>query len=169
MRPGLAARLCGDQPYTRWYGVEPHWQVWVEAAARREHGAALWREVALHRVTYRLPVEVRGRRWPVNVGIEFHPRPPYATYGLPPEEYPRVFADPGADSPHRMPDDALCLYFPHSSTAARWTPAKGLLALFDVTRDHLFFEGYWRSTGGHRSGVWLGDEQPHGFPERRSA
>jgi hypothetical protein len=100
------------------------------------------------------------------VRIEFYARPLYDTYGLPPEEYPRVYADLGAASPHRLRGDALCLYFPHAKPERRWTPEKGLLALIDITRDHLFFEGFWRQTGGANGGIWLGAEQPHNFPAR---
>lgn len=167
---GLAELVRAPRPAARWYGVEPHWQVWVEADVRREHGASLCRRTRLDRLTYRIPVEVRGRRDPVLVRIVFHAEPPYRTYGLPPAEYPRVFADTSAESPHRMPDDdALCLYFPHSAPARRWRPENGLLALIDLVRDHLFFEAYWRLAGGHNGGIWLGDEQRHGFPARRSA
>jgi len=154
------ARLEAD-----WYGLQPSWQIPLEAAARREHRGDLRLDVRLDRITYRLPVEVPGRRRPVPVTIDFHRRPPYACWGLPPEEYPRVFADPGAASPHRMPDDdALCLYYPRSSEGERWRPADGLLALIDLVRNHLFFEDHWRATGGDRGGEWLGGEQPHGFP-----
>lgn len=153
----------------RWYGVEPYWQVWVEAGARREHGTRLCRSTRLDRLTYRVPVEVRGRRHPVIVRIVFYARPEHPTFGLPPEEYPHVYADPGADSPHRLLDDALCLYFPRSEPGRRWTPEKGLLALIDLVRDHLFFEEYWRLTGGDRGGIWLGEEQAHTVSVRRSA
>lgn len=154
---------------TRWYGAEPSWQVWVEASARREYGAQLCRRTSRDHLSYRVPVEVRGRRDPVLVHIVFYARPEYATYGLPASEYPRVYADLGAESPHRLADDALCLYFPRSAAARRWTPAKGLLALLDLTRDHLLFEGYWRLTGGEHRGVWLGEEKPHKVSLRRSA
>lgn len=154
---------------TRWYGGEPHWQVWVEASARREHGVRLCRRTSGDHLTYRAPIEVRGRREPVLAHIVFYARPRYDTYGLPASEYPRVYADLGAESPHRLADDALCLYFPGSAPARRWTPEKGLLALLDLIRDHLFFEGYWRLTGGEHRGVWLGEEKPHKVYLRRSA
>jgi hypothetical protein len=73
-------------------------------------------------------------------------------------------------SPHRMPDDdALCLYYPGSAPERRWRPESGLLALIDLVRDHVFFEDHWRATGGPCGGEWLGEEQPHGFPEQVSA
>jgi hypothetical protein len=62
----------------------------------------------------------------VLVTIDFYATPPYACWGLPPEEYPRVFADPGASSPHRMPDDdALCLWFPATRRNAGGDPPTG--------------------------------------------
>lgn len=169
MSQGRGALTRSRHRHVGWYGVEPHWQVWVEADARREHGVKLCRRTRLDRLSYRIPVEVRGRRDPAIVRIVFYARPEYDTYGLPPQEYPRVYADLGADSPHRMPDDALCLYFPHSAPERRWTPEKGLLALIDLIGDHLFMEAYWRLSGGENGGMWLGEEQPHNFPARRSA
>lgn len=147
-------------------GLQPWWQVWLESGARIEHGTDLQLDLQRDRITYRLPVEVRGRREAVEVRIEFHQQPPYDCYGLPPEEYPRVFAALGVTSPHRMPtDQALCLYYPMSPPGQRWRPANGLLSLIDLTRDHVFFEDYWRATGGERGGTWLGAEASHGFPQ----
>ncbi|MBN1093456.1 hypothetical protein JKP75_13310 [Blastococcus sp. TML/M2B] len=165
MTASIDGLLWTQQPDVTWYGLQPWWQRWVEAGARAEHGADLRLGLDLDRITYRVPIEVRGRRDPVDLRIEFHRWPRYDCYDLPPEEYPRVFAAPGAASPHRMPtDDALCLYFPDSPPWRRWRPVDGLLALIDLARDHVFFEDYWRATGGHRGGTWLGDEAPHGFP-----
>jgi len=167
-------RLTGHEPVPptlrRWYGLEPWWQIWVEATAQRQPGPRLHARMLNDRLVYLLPVEVRGRREPVLVTVTFYADPPYETYGLPPEEYPRVIADAGARSPHRMPgDNALCLYFPGSPPEQRWRPRNGLLALFDLARDHLFFEDYWRSTGGPWGGIWLGDQAPHGFPNGGAA
>lgn len=99
------------------------------------------------------------------VAISFYAQPFYDTYGLAPEDYPRVFADPGLASPHRMPDDSLCLFFPGDPLERRWTAKNGLLALINLAGDHLFFETYWRHTGGHRNGTWLSPEAPHGYAE----
>lgn len=96
-------------------------------------------------------------------------RPQYPTYGMAPQDYPRVWADPYGQSPHRMPDRSLCLYYPADPTARRWHSELGLLTLLDLARDHLFFEHNWRRTGGWRGGVWLGPEAAHGLPLRRTA
>ena len=45
------------------------------------------------------------------------------------------------------------------------TADDGLVALFIIVADHLFFEQWWRHTGGHDGGEWLGEEVEHGFPE----
>ena len=112
---------------------------------------------------------VPGRE-PIDVRVAFFATPYYDTYKLPPQDYPRVFADPGAISPHRMPgDDALCLYFPHSPPERRWRSTDGLLMLLDLVRDHLFFETHWRDTAARGKGEWLGAEAPHGFPQSRAA
>lgn len=168
MSPGPpAVPHAAGGPDTSWYGLQPWWQILLEATARREHGTELRAHLELDRLTYRIPLEVRGRRDPVAVIVRFFAEPPYPCWGLPPEEYPRVFAAPGRTSPHRMPDDdALCLYYPDSPPKQRWRPEHGLLALLDLTRDHLFFEDHWWATGGRCGGEWLGDEQPHGFPRQ---
>ncbi|MFL6118780.1 hypothetical protein [Actinophytocola sp.] len=148
-----------------WYGLRPSWQVAVEAAARREHGNDLRLSIQMEWITYWVPVEVPGRRHPVPTEIVFHHRPPYPCWGLAPEEYPRIFAASGERSPHRMPDDALCLYYPLGPAHERWRPINGLLALIDLVRNHLLLEDHWRATGGHSGGEWLGLEQPHGTTE----
>jgi len=62
-----------------------------------------------------------------------------------------------------------CAVLPAQPPEQRWRPENGLLALFDLACDHLFFEDYWRSTGGAKGGIWLGDEAPHGFPRGSAA
>ena len=105
----------------------------------------------------------------VSVRIEFHEKPPYEIYGLPPQDYPRVFADPGALSKHRMDDDALCLYYPVDSPERRWTAADGIVALLNIVRNHLFCELRWRNTGGFDGGSWPLDEAAHGFPTSQAS
>ncbi len=158
------------KPRRRWYGVDEAWRSMVEAGATEVHGDALRISEYRGRLVYRVPVDVPGRLEPVDVTINFHERLRYDCYGLPPEEYPRVFVSTRGLSPHRMPnDDALCLYYPRSEPERRWRPENGLLALIDLVRDHVFFEDHWRATGGPRGGEWLGEEQAHGFPEDGTA
>lgn len=153
-----------------WYGLQPAWREPLEAHARAVHGDNLRISAFRGRRVYRVPLWVPGRLKQVEITIRFYERPRYDCYGLSPEEYPRVFALSKGSSPHRMPDDgALCLYYPRSAPERRWRPENGLLALIDLARDHVFFEDYWRDTGGVRGGEWLGDEEPHGFPEQVSA
>jgi hypothetical protein len=112
-------------------------------------------------------LEVRGRVERIPVRVVFHERPPYPCYGLPWHDYPRVFADPRQLSKHRMPDDSLCLYYPWDPPERRWTADNGLVQLFEIVANHLFYEQWWRHTGGHNGGEWLGDEAEHGFPNER--
>jgi hypothetical protein len=80
---------------------------------------------------------------------------------------PDVFAlDGDRHSLHRNPpfDDGvegvsahLCLYVPGDPVERRWTPAFGLLGLFDLARRHLEAEQVWRATG-----VWPFEDAPHG-------
>lgn len=109
-------------------------------------------------------------RGPVPVLVEFTEYPVYALYGRPVQDYPRVFADIGADSPHRLydnSDDALCLYYPYDPPEWTWCSADGLAVLFNLAANHLFFELHWRATGGfgdadgNGKGTWLGDELSH--------
>ena len=116
-------------------------------------------------------MNVPGRSESIPVTIEFHEQPGYFTYGLKPFDFPLVFADPGADSKHRHQDiDALCLWFPGDPEDRRWHYTDGLIALFNLARNHVFYETYWRATGGHGGpnspeGIWLGDEAAHGYLE----
>jgi hypothetical protein len=63
-----------------------------------------------------------------------------------------------------MPDDGLCLFFPHDPPDQRWRAKHGLLCLLDLVRNHLFYELHWRATDR-----WLGPEAPHGFDGARAA
>lgn len=152
-------------PYPAWYGSSPAWRVALEATARR--GLLADRlTVTGHRglVEYRALMDLRGPNDLVPITVQFYDNPPYATFGLNPADYPRVFAEPGRPSKHRMPDDALCLYYPKDPPARRWTADKGLLDLLYTAADHLLYEDYWRTTGGTDGGVWLSDEVEHGLP-----
>lgn len=140
-----------------WYGAQAEWWVPFERDARRRYGDRLEIFHEYRRVTYRhAGLAVPGLLDPVPVTVEFFAEPPYATYGMRAEHYPRVWADPAGVSPHRMPDRSLCLYYPGDPPERRWGSELGLLSLLDVTRDHLFFEHHWRATGAFRHGVWLG-------------
>lgn len=154
-----------------WYGADPAWRLPFERDAKRRHGgdivSDLDREVG--RLTYRASLEVRGLLVSVPVTVSFFADPRYETYNLPAQDYPRVWADAPTQSPHRMSDLAMCLYYPWDPPERRWTAAHGLLTLLNLTRDHLFFELYWRASGGRRGGVWLAPEAPHGDPRRRTA
>ena len=148
----------------RWYGADPSWRLPFQRDGRRHYGNEITVDLRLDHLLYRHQgLEVSGRERPVPVTILFEAQPFYNTYGLSPQDYPRVFADLGLDSPHRMPDDSLCLFYPGDPPDQRWTADDGLLALFNLTADHLFFETYWRHTGGRRCGTWLAPEAPHGY------
>lgn len=180
----LIGRSGHDDPWRRivgvpetrhdvWYGFDPGFQLMLEAGLRSdpEHAGKVrcelvtvpatgWPRVLVYRHT---GLDVPSVPVPEPVRIEFHEYPGYPTFDLNPRDYPRVFADPGAASPHRQPDDgALCLWQPRDPAERRWVAADGLGALFSIISNHLFFEVHWRATG-----EWLADEAPHGFPEDR--
>lgn len=175
--PGATRALPTPANGPAWYGEDLTFQMRLErgtAAALPGDLSCTIEEQSTFTTAARLLVythaglDLPGRRDPVPVRIEFHQAPPYDTYGLDPRDYPRVFADPGAESEHRMPDDALCLYYPHDSEDRRWVAEDGLTALLDLVRNHLYYEMRWRDTGGHTGGVWLGNAAPHGFPRGES-
>lgn len=144
-----------------WWGSEAGWLYPLERAARLQYGPQLRRIERPNVLIYVVGLPVTARSERVRVRVEFHRYPPYPTYNLPPSEYPRVFADVGAKSPHRMLDDSLCLYHPSDPVERRWTPDKGLGELLNLVARHLFAEDYWRSSN-HR---WPFDEAPHGLGE----
>lgn len=161
-----------------WYGASPAWQNHLERGLRDEHTGHLrsergigltWRDNGGWLAYLHDGLWVPGRREPVPVTVAFFERPPYACWRLAPQDYPRVWADCGGRSKHRMSDGALCLYYPGSPCEERWTAEDGLLSLLNLVRDHLFFEDYWRRTGGEHRGIWLGNEAPHGFPAGRAS
>lgn len=116
-------------------GATPAWQLALERDAKKLYPgqitSTLSRRFDLPRypwsLTYRhAGLNVDGRVTPIPVEVQFHEDPGYDTYGLPPIDYPRVFADPGVKSKHRMGDDALCLWFPHDPPWRRWRHTDGL-------------------------------------------
>jgi hypothetical protein len=150
---------------THWFGAQPSWTLPFQRDARRYYGESVTTELGPGWRIYRHDgLDIPGRTEPIAVTVRFEAKPRYDTFGLNACDYPRVFADPGLQSPHRMPDDSLCLYYPGDPVERRWTADEGLLRLFELVGDHLFFETYWRQTGGPRGGIWLAPEAPHGHP-----
>jgi hypothetical protein len=152
-----------------WYGATAAWWVPFERGAKRKHGDDITTTLGVGQLTYTTELEVSGIQDPIAVIVAFFAKPPYVTYGLPAESYPRVWADTVETSPHRMPDNGLCLYYPWDPPERRWRSELGLLSLLNLTRDHLFFEHHWRCTGGPVGGIWLGPEAEHGLSERKTA
>lgn len=119
-------------------------------------------------LTYEIPdLEVVGREVPTQVTVRFLRHGGRETYGLHPEDFPKVYAAP-ARSPHRYSDDALCLFYPLDPPWRRWRSTDGLDVLLTLVANHLFAEDYWLATGGTRDGQWVLDEAPHGIPARSS-
>lgn len=159
---GLPRALSEDptRPWLPWKPNDPAWVIRFEAAAAARYGSALRRTQSRGRLTYEVALPVIGRDEPVPVRVEFHRHPGYLTFGLDPIDYPRVFADEGAPSPHRMPDDdSLCLYYPGDPEHRRWTAEKGLDELLNLTARHLLAEDFWRENDN----VWPFDEAAHGM------
>lgn len=144
-----------------WWGSSPAWLLPLESRARRRYGATMSRTEGRDSLVYEFDAIDVIARDPVSVRVEFHRNPSYELYGLHPMDYPRVFADVGAASPHRMPDDSLCLYYPRDPRDRRWVADDGLDELLNITARHLFAEDYWRSNDQ----VWPVEQAPHGIPE----
>ena len=144
-----------------WYGTQARWFAPFERDAQRVHRLRLTSHLAKGRrlVYEHVGLEDPGRTDRVPARIEFYAAPPYETFGLDPQDYPRVFADPKARSKHRMADDALCLYAPFDPPDQRWTNDDGLLLLLNLVVDHLASELVWRNTD-----IWPRPESPHGLP-----
>lgn len=161
-----------------WYGANPLWWVPLERDARRAYRERLTIGIGARHLVYSIADLVTvGDDVPCSVRIEFHADPPYDTYRLPAEEFPRVYAQrlrsfddeppgmptvrrkPGAWlSPHRHPGGALCLWYPRDPPERRWLPHNGLLVLIDMVEAHLFAERYhWLHDR------WPLEEAPHGL------
>lgn len=151
----------GVREFEPWWGSDSGWIYPLERSARQRYGSHLRRVERPRMLIYIVDVPVTARSTPVRVRVEFHRHAAYPTYGLAPCDYPRVFADIGAESPHRMPDDSLCLFHPSDPVERRWTADKGLDELLNLAARHLFAEDYWRSSNHH----WPFDEAPHGLEE----
>lgn len=152
-------------PETPWYGLDPVETIPFQAAARRRHGDHLSVQRTPDLLQYDLDgLSGPGLAEPVPVRIRFYRKPPYPTFGLPPRDFPQVHASPGQPSPHRWPDDALCLYAPFDPIEQRWVWTDGLAMLLDITREHLTLEHLWRNPTRRTRRVWLGAEAGHGSP-----
>lgn len=148
-----------------WYGLDPVQVLPFQATARRRFGRRLTSTVTADRLTYVLAgLTLPGRKEAVAVEVRFHRDTGYGTFGLAPQDYPEVFADPSAKSPHRMPSGALCLYAPFDPPDQRWEWSDGLEALIELTGEHLTREHLWRHTRANGHARWLGLEAPHGLP-----
>jgi hypothetical protein len=70
---------------------------------------------------------------------------------------PRVLVDGPTDSPHRYPDDTLCMWYPEDPPERRWILDDGAAALIANVTAHLVREEWYRNTG-----EWIGEEVGHG-------
>jgi hypothetical protein len=69
---------------------------------------------------------------------------------------PHVYSNGPPESPHRYPDESLCMWYPGDPAQQRWTHRDGPSALLGHIVAHLFREEWWRCTG-----EWLGAEAGH--------
>jgi hypothetical protein len=152
------------QPWAVWYGLQPSLTIPFAASARRRFGSSLSAEVTDRTLVYRLSsLTVPGREDDVDVEMRFYRDGLINTFGLAAQDYPRVFASGSTDSPHRMPDKGLCLYFVRDHASARWVWSDGLESLIELVRDHLVLEDLWRTGRARGTPRWLAPEVPHGY------
>lgn len=69
---------------------------------------------------------------------------------------PHVYSDGPSQSPHRYPDESLCMWHPGDPIQQRWTRRDGPSALLGHIVAHLLREEWWRCTG-----EWPGAEAGH--------
>lgn len=154
-----------ETAWAAWYGLDPIETIPFQALARRRFGDRLTIRCTAYLLEYGLHgLTGPGLPEPVTVRIRFYRRPPYPTFGLDPRNLPQVHSVEGQRSPHRWPDNALCLYAPFDPPDQRWVWNDGLAMLIDLVQQHLTLEHLWRRPnrpGRHR---WLGEEAPHGVP-----
>ncbi len=114
--------------------------------ANKRSGHHIWRE-------YRLTIDVPEYE-PRNVVIKMKPSRDSA---------PEVTVDGPISSPHRYEENngELCMWYPGDSKECRWIFDDGLLHLLVLVELHLYRETWWRETGGHDNGEWLGPEVTH--------
>ena len=181
MRPGVVDHA---RPETVWFGADPSFWYPLERDAHRFlPEAVVWR-YRPGLLTYTVEkLAVPGEVLPHGITIEFWRIPEYETYGLAPEDYPRVHTDSLSPRRHAfcagdlcicasgarrygvtLHSGPLCLWYPHDPSARRWTHDMGLRVLIEMIRRHLLAELEWR-----RTGRWILEEAAHGFPVPMSA
>lgn len=147
-----------------WYGSQLAFTGPLEAETRRRLGCRLLVEVRPGLLLYGVHgLRHEGDPRAHTVTVRFEATPKLRAFGLHPSCFPRVYADRGAESPHRHEDDALCLWMPYDPIECRWTPDKGLHDLLGLAVRHLFAEHWWRE----HDHEWLLDEAPHGVQSNR--
>jgi hypothetical protein len=79
---------------------------------------------------------------------------------------PRVFSPPLGGSPHRNPDQSMCLWYPLHPPDQRWEFHDGLRELLVMAVLHLRREALWRGSAPRFvDRIWPGPEVPHGYQE----
>ena len=101
--PGEAFRRVSPGRSCNWFAYDAAWWAPFERDAKRRHGYPITTERTLNTLTYRTHLEVPGVLAPVAVAVRFEHTAGYNTYGLTAQDYPRVWAESGLQSPHRMP------------------------------------------------------------------
>lgn len=177
--PRGGAGLVRHPPARRWYAWDAQWRAALEVGLAERPDLDVTVVLRPDRVTYWLTMDVPlyAERQHAAVIFEAHPT---ETFGLPPQDFPTVFAgmhgrQPGLSTAdftrvlrdwpvwnHRYLTGALCLFYPRSPAAQRWTYDKGLVALANLVSRHMWAERIVDL--GH---PWPLAEEPHGFPEER--
>jgi hypothetical protein len=82
---------------------------------------------------------------------------------------PHVFSPPLGGSPHRNPDQSMCLWYPLHPPDQRWEFRDGLRELLVMAVLHLRREALWRRSAPRLvDRTWPGPEIPHGYQEALS-
>lgn len=140
-----------------WYGTDPcffyplEWQVRAQLVEpfSYSHQSGVLRYL-VHGLV------VPGDQMRHDITIEFWRVPPYSTFGLQPQDYPRVFTSVTRRRKHVFEDGSLCIWQPKDSGERRWTSDLGLLVLIEMVRRHLLLEMHWFVTR-----EWAIEDAPH--------
>lgn len=140
-----------------WYGADPCFWYPLETHARRELRERYVFEYSAEVLRYRVySLVVPGDESVHDITIEFWRDPPYNTFGLLPQNYPRVFTNVVRPRKHAFDDDSLCIWHPQDAQSLRWTSDDGLLVLVEMIRRHLLLEIDFFFTG-----KWAIEDAPH--------
>lgn len=140
-----------------WYGADPCFWFPLEKDARAHLPETFRFSYEPDVLRYFVEsLSVPGDQDKHDITIEFWRDPPYSTFGLLPQDYPRVFTSVERPRKHAFSDLSLCIWHPLDPEEKRWISHKGLLILVEMVRVHLLLEINW-----FFNDEWVLEDVPH--------